>query len=107
MAGTSMWRSPRKAPAKNAVAAAKVVVVLKEKNKENEALTNLPEVETKVAGVQLMRLREVEEDHLTQEQAGARERRAVAAAAALKVLLKEEDQKSNFLKPFGIIFPCT
>ena len=45
------------------------------------------------------------EDHLTQEPADARERRAVAEAAALKVLSKEEDQKNNSLRNFWYSFP--
>ena len=89
------------------MAAAKAGVALKAETKANAVLTSPPEVEIKAADVHLMHLRVVEEGHLTQDPADARERRAVAAAAALKALLKEEDQKSNFWKAFGTIFPST
>jgi hypothetical protein len=52
-----------------------------------------------------MHLQEDEEDHLMQEPADARERKAVAAAAALKVQLKEEGQKNSVFDVFGIVFP--
>lgn len=89
--------------ARNA-AAAKVAADLKEETKENAALTNLQKEEKKVADAHLMRLREAEEDLQTREPADARERKAVAAAAVLKVPLKEDVQKSNFGKLFGTIF---
>lgn len=67
---------------------------LKEKIKAVAVLINLKEQIKAAEGLQ-MPLQEAEEDHLMQDPADARERRAVAAAAALKVQLKEEDQKNR------------
>ena len=73
-------------PEKNAAVAAVVkAVVIKEETKENAALTNLQEEATKVEDAHLTLLPEEKEDHLMQDLADARERKAVAAAAALKV----------------------
>ena len=80
------------------MAVVKAVVVSRRKIEANAALTNLLPVAAKVAEEAMMLPPGVEEDLQMQDPADARERKAVAAAAALKVQLKEEDQKSNFLK---------
>lgn len=74
-------------PEKNAAVVAVVkAVAIKEETKENAALTNLLEEATKVEDAHLtLLLPEEKEDHLMQDLADARERKAVAAAAALKV----------------------
>lgn len=77
---------------------------IKAKTRESAALTSLQEAEIKAAEDPQKHLRKDVEDQLILAPADARERKAVAAAAALKVLLKEEDQKSNIQKTFLVQF---
>lgn len=101
---TLTLRLPKRAPVRNVAVVAKVED-LKVKTREAEALTNPQREQIKAEEDLQVLLQAGKEDHLTQEPADARERRAVAAAAALKVLLKEEDQKSNPLRHFWYSFP--